>query len=167
MRRRREEIQTTLESLGESDSGTVFDADDYEARVRELKTLNKQINDLQKKSAGLFTLQMYQRRAFSFNSLFHQNWRKRMINSLPNFKNFRKVLRRRKVSRLKTAAAFENSRTVLSDILLKSKCCKREKMIVIATFEILVSFQKKPLTNTPKKRRIRSVLALRCMFDWI
>ena len=54
LRRRREEIQAKLESLGESDSGAVFDADDYEARVRELKALNKQISDLQKKSAGVF-----------------------------------------------------------------------------------------------------------------
>lgn len=54
LRRRREEVQAKLESLGEADSGAIFDADDYESRVRELKILNKQIVDLQKKSAGAF-----------------------------------------------------------------------------------------------------------------
>ena len=91
-----------------------------------------------------------------------------MISSLLNFRSFRKVSRRRRVSKLKIAVAFENSKTVLSAILLKSKCCKRAKMIVIATFATLVSFQKKPLTNTQRKKRIRFVLAfLLRMNDWI
>lgn len=41
-----------MESLGESESGTTFSADEYDARVRELKALNKTIIDLQKRSAG-------------------------------------------------------------------------------------------------------------------
>ncbi|KAH8115688.1 structural maintenance of chromosome protein 3 [Phellopilus nigrolimitatus] len=53
LRRRREELQAKIESLGESDSGTAFSAEDYEARVRELKTLNKAIVDLQKKSSDM------------------------------------------------------------------------------------------------------------------
>ena len=45
-----------IESLGESASGTTFSADEYAARTRELKALNKSIADLQKKSAGKHAL---------------------------------------------------------------------------------------------------------------
>ncbi|KAL5530813.1 SMC3 [Sanghuangporus sanghuang] len=51
LRRRREELQAKLESIGESESGTAFSAEDYDARVRELKLLSKSIQDLQKKAA--------------------------------------------------------------------------------------------------------------------
>ncbi|KAI5116767.1 hypothetical protein M0805_004984 [Coniferiporia weirii] len=53
LRRRREELQAKLESLGDADSGTAFNAEDYEARVRELKTLGKSIADLQKKHTDM------------------------------------------------------------------------------------------------------------------
>ncbi|EJD00759.1 structural maintenance of chromosome protein 3 [Fomitiporia mediterranea MF3/22] len=49
LRRRREELQAKLESLGEADSGAAFSADDYDARVRELKALNKSIPTLSDK----------------------------------------------------------------------------------------------------------------------
>lgn len=51
LRRRREELQSKIESLGEADAGS-FSVEDYEARLRELKTLNNSIHDLQKKASG-------------------------------------------------------------------------------------------------------------------
>lgn len=52
LRRKREEIQANLESLGEADSGSAFSAEDFESRSRELRILNASIQDQQKKAAG-------------------------------------------------------------------------------------------------------------------
>ena len=52
LRRRREEFQGKLESLGEAESGTTFNPADLDNRIRELKLLNSSIADLQKKTSG-------------------------------------------------------------------------------------------------------------------
>lgn len=54
LRRRREELQSKIEALGEADTGTAFSADDYEARLRELKNLDNSIQSLRKKASGEF-----------------------------------------------------------------------------------------------------------------
>ena len=54
LRRRREELQSKIEVLGEADTGTAFSAEDYEARVRELKNLDNSIQGLRKKASGAF-----------------------------------------------------------------------------------------------------------------
>ena len=51
LRRRREELQTKLESLGEAEAGS-FNPADLDNRIRELKMLNASIADLQKKASG-------------------------------------------------------------------------------------------------------------------
>ena len=56
LRRRREELQSKLELLGEAESETAFNPSDLENRVRELKLLNSSIADLQKKTAGKTSL---------------------------------------------------------------------------------------------------------------
>lgn len=53
LRRRRDELQSKLERLGEADTGSSFDANDLDARTRELKALNTSITNLQKKAAEM------------------------------------------------------------------------------------------------------------------
>jgi structural maintenance of chromosome 3 (chondroitin sulfate proteoglycan 6) len=50
LRRRRDELKTKLDELGELGDGDSSSADDLESRVRELKTLNTSIQTLTKKN---------------------------------------------------------------------------------------------------------------------
>ena len=52
LKRRREELQSNIESLGEADIGTTFDPENFKARTRELKTLNVTISSLQDSAVG-------------------------------------------------------------------------------------------------------------------
>lgn len=53
LRRRREELQSKLDSLGEVDAGaSAFSEEELSARTRELKALKSNIKDLQKRAAG-------------------------------------------------------------------------------------------------------------------
>ena len=52
LRRRREELLSKIERLGEAEVGDASAAEDLETRNRELKTLNGTIEGLQKKLQG-------------------------------------------------------------------------------------------------------------------
>jgi structural maintenance of chromosome 3 (chondroitin sulfate proteoglycan 6) len=52
LRRRRIELQTKIETLGEAENGESSAAEDLDSRIRELKALNSSIQTLMKKSHG-------------------------------------------------------------------------------------------------------------------
>ena len=52
LRRRREELLSKIERLGEAEVGDASAAEDLETRNRELKTLNGTIEGLQRKLQG-------------------------------------------------------------------------------------------------------------------
>lgn len=56
LKRRREELQSNIESLGEADAGTTFDPENFKNRSRELKALNANISSLQNSAAGMLLL---------------------------------------------------------------------------------------------------------------
>lgn len=51
-RRRQEELQNKIERLGAAEAGDASASEELEARVRELKSLDKTIENLQKKIQG-------------------------------------------------------------------------------------------------------------------
>lgn len=52
LRRRREELQSSIEALGEPEDGDSSSANDLDARTRELRVLNNSIQSLTKKAQG-------------------------------------------------------------------------------------------------------------------
>jgi structural maintenance of chromosome 3 (chondroitin sulfate proteoglycan 6) len=54
LRRRRDELRSQIEGLGEPEDGDVNAADDLQVRTHEISSVNNSINTLTKKVQGLF-----------------------------------------------------------------------------------------------------------------
>jgi len=54
LRRRRDELRSQIEGLGEPDVGDANTADDLQVRTHEISSVNNAINVLTKKVQGLF-----------------------------------------------------------------------------------------------------------------
>ena len=53
LRRKREELRSKIEMLGEAEEGDASAAENLEARNRELRSLNSSIDTLQKRNQGV------------------------------------------------------------------------------------------------------------------
>jgi structural maintenance of chromosome 3 (chondroitin sulfate proteoglycan 6) len=133
LRRRREELQSKVESLGEPENGDSSTADSLASRTRELKSLNSSIQTLTGKAQSEFNpILMHVR----FLIGTPKPWKRKATISQPNCKNFEPHEREFRPNNLRTAAILTDNRRRRNDILPNGKCSRVAKMNAIEIFVI-------------------------------
>jgi hypothetical protein len=147
LRRRRLEIQTKLESLGEVDGIETPSIDSLEARTRELRKLDNSIATLQEKTRGMWSSpSLVPVHALKPSS---KTWMTRQKTTPKNFRICELRWRNSRINSLRTVVVLQGNKSTQNDILQSDKCCTVARTNVTATFEIWAFCRRKLSTSTP------------------